>query len=71
MVRKYKLLASAGTIDGIRELIKRYWCTTELVSFHVSSRPNVFEVYRNPGMTFIPTVRVVKRGDRYRFEHEI
>lgn len=59
-----KLLASAGTVEGIEKLINEFFMSS---SWHVN--PETLEVWNEKlGKGLRPGLSVVKRGRRYRFE---
>lgn len=62
---KYKLIGSAASLEQLAGLISKFYCSPNirLVGF-----VDLFEVHNSSGP--IEGVRVIKKGNRYRFEVE-
>lgn len=63
MISKGLLLASAGTVEGIEELINKYFYST---AWRVN--PQTLQVWNEERGKALYGFRVVKKGRRYRFE---
>lgn len=60
----WALLATAGTVDGIQAMIRRYWYSQDTVN------PDSLAILRH-GEPFTTNFRVVRKGRRYRFEGKL
>lgn len=61
-----KLLGSSPTLDGIIKGISKYYYGSTIKLDKISDNPEVYSVSNKKGI--ISSVRVVKKGNRYRFE---
>jgi len=64
MAAKGKLLASAPSLDGIKEMIGKYWYSKEIVLQKTSD--DTWSVANGKGLQ--KGYKVVLKGGRYRFE---
>ena len=58
------LQATAGTVDGITTMIRRFWCDT---GQRYTVEPGTLAILRD-GAPFSENFRVVRKGRRLRFE---
>ena len=65
----YHLIGSASTLEDLADMLKARWFRSVVEFIPVSDRPRIWAV--NSGKGRISTLRVVRKGARYRLESYI